>query len=247
MIFSKLFVCVKGLEQVVFGCIGQTTSTTLVSEGAECILINRKYFQQYLTDDATKIIRNTVRTCIEKYECSFCPSRKKRDIFLCKCRSLQCRFPKNMWNLCMKILNSVVFINTYSYQYVNESLCSAGQWAMVKVIFYFIALRRMSVSQMHLIYLYDLWCCVSLYGWWEGMVNFILPFMTNVSISISILQTFRSWVATSHLRPPMAFLSHNLSDTPGLAPLMNVLFWGRCDFPRSFSGRDMSRNIWNRL
>ena len=50
-----------------------------------------------------------------------------------------------------------------------------------------------------------------------------------MTISISILQTFRSWVATSHLRPPMAFLSHNSSDTPGLAPLMNVLFWGRCD------------------
>ena len=80
-----------------------------------------------------------------------------------------------------------------------------------------------------------------------GTVNFILPFTTNVTISISILQTFRSWVATSHLRPPMAFLSHNLSDTPGLAPLMNVLFWGRCDFPISFSGRDMSRNVWNRL
>ena len=46
---------------------------------------------------------------------------------------------------------------------------------------------------------------------------------------------------TSHLRPPMEFLSHNSSDTPGLAPLMNVLFWGRCDFPISFSGRDMSR------
>ena len=35
------------------------------------------------------------------------------------------------------------------------------------------------------------------------------------------------------------FLSHNSSDTSGLAPLMNVLFWGRCDFPISFSGRDM--------
>ena len=78
-------------------------------------------------------------------------------------------------------------------------------------------------------------------------VNFILPFTTNVTISISILQTFRSWVATSHLRQSMAFLYHNLSDTPGLAPLMNVLFWGRCDFPISFSGRVMSRNVWNRL
>ena len=57
-----------------------------------------------------------------------------------------------------------------------------------------------------------------------GTVNFVLPFTTNVTISISILQTFRSWVATSHLRQPIAFLSHNSSDTPGLAPLMNVLF-----------------------
>ena len=80
-----------------------------------------------------------------------------------------------------------------------------------------------------------------------GTVNFALPFTTNVTISISILQTFRSWVATSHIHPPMAFLSDNSSDTTGLAPLMNVLFWERCDFPTSFSGRDMSRNVWNRL
>ena len=80
-----------------------------------------------------------------------------------------------------------------------------------------------------------------------GTVNFVPPFTTSVKISISILQTFRSWVATSHLRPPMAFLSHNSFDTPGLAPFMNVLFWGRCDFPISFWSRDMSRNVWNRL
>ena len=65
--------------------------------------------------------------------------------------------------------------------------------------------------------------------------------------SIFILQTFPSWVATSHLRPPMVFLSHNSSDTPWHAPLMHVLFWGRCDFPISFSGKDMPRNISNRL
>ena len=72
-----------------------------------------------------------------------------------------------------------------------------------------------------------------------GTVNFTLPFTTSVAILISILQTFRSWAATSHLHPPIAFLSHNSSDTPGLAPLMNISFWGRCDFPISFSGRDM--------
>ena len=37
------------------------------------------------------------------------------------------------------------------------------------------------------------------------------------------------------------------ADMQRLVPLMNVLFWGRCDFPISFSGRDMSRNVWNRL
>ena len=64
-----------------------------------------------------------------------------------------------------------------------------------------------------------------------GTVNFALPFTTSVTISFSILQTFRSWEATSHFRPPIAFLSHNSSDTPGLVSLMNVFFWGRCDFP----------------
>ena len=57
-----------------------------------------------------------------------------------------------------------------------------------------------------------------------GTVNFALLFTTSVTISIFILQTFRSWVATSHFRQSMAYLSHNSSDTPGLAPLMNVLF-----------------------
>ena len=70
-------------------------------------------------------------------------------------------------------------------------------------------------------------------------VNFTLPFTTSVTNLISILQTFRSWAATAHLRQPKAFLSYNSSDTPGLAPLMNVLFWGRCDFQISFLDRDM--------
>ena len=76
-----------------------------------------------------------------------------------------------------------------------------------------------------------------------GTVIFALHFTTNVTISISILQTFRSWVASTHLLSTLVFLSHNSSDTPGIAPLMDVLFWGRCDFPISFSGRDMSRNL----
>ena len=63
-----------------------------------------------------------------------------------------------------------------------------------------------------------------------GTVNFKLPFTTSVTILISILQTFRSWAATSHLRPPMAFLSHNSSIRQGLLLLWMFSFWGRCDF-----------------
>ena len=57
--------------------------------------------------------------------------------------------------------------------------------------------------------------------------------------------TFPSWVVVFHLRRPMAFLSLNLYDTPGLAPRMNVSFWGPDDFPVSYSNRDTSWNAWN--
>ena len=78
------------------------------------------------------------------------------------------------------------------------------------------------------------------------MVNFTLPSTTNEMISISSSQNFRSWVVIFHLRQPMAFLSLNSYDTPGLAPRMNVLFWGPDDFPVSYSNRDTSWNAWNR-
>ena len=79
-----------------------------------------------------------------------------------------------------------------------------------------------------------------------GTVNYILSFMTNVTISISISQIFRSCVAIYQHRPPLASLSHSLYDIPGLAPPMNVIFWGRHDFQISFSNSDTSRNTWNR-
>ena len=80
-----------------------------------------------------------------------------------------------------------------------------------------------------------------------GTVNFILPFMTNVTISISISQIFCSWVAIYQLRPPMTSSSYRLYYMPGLAPRMNVLFWGRQDFQISFASRDTSRNAWNMI
>ena len=79
-----------------------------------------------------------------------------------------------------------------------------------------------------------------------GMVNFTLPSTTSEMISISTSQTFRSWVVIFHHRRPVACLSLNLYDTPGLAPRMNVLFWGPGDFPVSYSNRDTLWNAWNR-
>ena len=79
-----------------------------------------------------------------------------------------------------------------------------------------------------------------------GTVNFTLPFMTNVTISISTSQIFRSWVAIFQLHPPMASLFRSLYGMPGLAPRMDVLSRGRRDFQISFSNRDTSRNAWNR-
>ena len=57
-----------------------------------------------------------------------------------------------------------------------------------------------------------------------------IPFMTNVTITISISQIFRSWEAVNQLCPPVASLSHSLYDMPGLAPCMKFLFGERHDF-----------------
>ena len=69
---------------------------------------------------------------------------------------------------------------------------------------------------------------------------------TSEMVSISTSQTFRSWVVIFHHRRPMACLSLNLYDTPGLATRMNVLFWRPGDFPVSYSNRDTFWNAWNR-
>ena len=68
----------------------------------------------------------------------------------------------------------------------------------------------------------------------------------HTSITISISQIFRLWVATYQFRPSMRSLSHSLYDMPGIAPRMNVLFWGGHNFQISFSNRDTSRKDWNR-
>ena len=77
-------------------------------------------------------------------------------------------------------------------------------------------------------------------------VSCALPLTTNVTISTSLSQTFRSREAIFLFRQPMMFLSHSSYGIPGLTPLMNVLFLRQRDFRLNFSERDMSRNVWNR-
>ena len=69
----------------------------------------------------------------------------------------------------------------------------------------------------------------------------------NVTISTSISQTFLSCVAIFHLRQPMVCLSHKSYGMSRLAPLMNVLFWERCDFYVRFSGRDVRERLKSSL
>ena len=73
-------------------------------------------------------------------------------------------------------------------------------------------------------------------------VRCALLLTTNMTISTSISQTFRSLVAIFQPRQRMVFLYHSSYCMPGLAPLMI----GRHGFHLSSSAKDMSLNVWNR-
>ena len=55
-----------------------------------------------------------------------------------------------------------------------------------------------------------------------------------------------SLVAKLYLRAHVAFLFQSLYNMPGLAPYLDVLFWGQRDIQISFSNRDTSRNALDR-
>ena len=48
------------MEQLIFSAMQQCPSVSLVSEGAEAVLISKKFFLQHLTDDMIKRLRMTV-------------------------------------------------------------------------------------------------------------------------------------------------------------------------------------------
>ncbi|GFS01990.1 cyclic nucleotide-binding domain-containing protein 2-like [Elysia marginata] len=52
---------VFGLEHVLLGNISDVTSCSLVSAGAEVVLISKKFFQKHLTEETAKLIREKIR------------------------------------------------------------------------------------------------------------------------------------------------------------------------------------------
>ncbi|KAH9494555.1 hypothetical protein Btru_019839 [Bulinus truncatus] len=51
---------VFGLDQVVLSSVRKVTSYSLVSDGAEVVLINKKYFKKHLTEETLKIMRKKI-------------------------------------------------------------------------------------------------------------------------------------------------------------------------------------------
>lgn len=50
----------QGFEPVAFSLMEKCTSVSLVSDGAEAVLISKKFFVQHLSDDMSKKLRTTV-------------------------------------------------------------------------------------------------------------------------------------------------------------------------------------------
>ena len=54
----------KGLVEILFPT--ETTKVSLVSDGAECIMINKKFFIEHLTEEARKQLKIKVRKRLRK-------------------------------------------------------------------------------------------------------------------------------------------------------------------------------------
>ena len=61
--YGVLWFTHQGLEYVAFSLMEKCTAVSLVSDGAEAILINKKFFLQHLSDEMRKKLRTTVRIC----------------------------------------------------------------------------------------------------------------------------------------------------------------------------------------
>ena len=74
----------------------------------------------------------------------------------------------------------------------------------------------------------------------------VLPFRWRVAVKLNFDHKMLQFMPAISIETSTKILSLKLYVTPGLAPRMNVLFWGPGDFPVSYSNRDTSRNAWNR-
>lgn len=54
----------KGVEQVAFSAIERCASVSLVSDGAEAVLINKRFFLQHLNDEKKKKLRSIVSSLL---------------------------------------------------------------------------------------------------------------------------------------------------------------------------------------
>ena len=126
-----------------------------------------------------------------------------------------------------KIDGLVTLTVTFMLVITFSVFCHRGHnyYLKVQVKLYIIIYRSKTRQRATLLLLTWIYFCRS-----GGTVNFTLPFMTNVTISISTSQIFRSWVAIFQPRPPMTSLFRSSYGMPGLAPRMDVLSWGLRDF-----------------
>lgn len=58
-----------GLVQLIYGPISKSTSVTLVSEGAECILIKKTFFLRYMNDKLHRTLSKAVKSILQKFKC----------------------------------------------------------------------------------------------------------------------------------------------------------------------------------
>ena len=82
--------------------------------------------------------------------------------------------------------------------------------------------------------------------WNKPIIDFPTPCFRDDQLRIFPLWQKPRTISIS-VCSPIACLSHNSYDMPGLAPLMNVLFSGRCNFQISFSDRNKTGNDCNRV
>ena len=187
----RLFLCFEDITDVL--CFVWRNSFT-----SACIDDQRKGLR--LKWRVSVIVWYFPRGSCYSHSCRKTLMARKKYVYLCKQNTVKVR--KKILCYTQRLLKVVYLIKVFWHYLYGHKLSVRTGLISVRCI----PLSLRSKTQRRATRLLPTWIysCQSV-----GTVNFALPFTTSVPISISILQTFRSWVATSHPRQPMAFLSHN--------------------------------------